>query len=123
MKIIEKANQETLRRMLAGEADHVGQRGDVAQLEAVQAGDGEPLPDRREHLGLLDGVHAQVGLQVETEVEQVTRVPGQALHDIENGAGHLVQRGTHIASSEVPDGGTKSPVGTCEETGFPAESR
>ena len=71
------------------EADDVGERGEVTQPEAVLAGDREPLPDRREHLGLLDRVHAQVGLQVKIEVEQVTRVPGQARHDIEDRGGGL----------------------------------
>ena len=66
-------------RAVADEADHVGQGGEVAQFEVLVAGDAELLPHRREDLGLLDSVDPQVGLHVQVQVEQVTRVAGETL--------------------------------------------
>ena len=68
----------------------MGQGGEVAQLEAVVAGDAEMLADRGEHLGLLDGVHTQVGLQVQIQVEQIGRIAGQLGDDAHHGVGHLI---------------------------------
>ena len=61
---------------LAHEGDHVVEGRVVAQLQAFVEGDLVGLADRREHLGLLDRVDPQVGLEVEVEVEQVGRVAG-----------------------------------------------
>ena len=59
-------------------ADDVVEGREVAQLEGVVAVDAELRPDRGEHLGLLDGVDAEVGFEVEVEVEQLGRVAGHA---------------------------------------------
>ena len=58
---------------VAHEADDVVQRRVVAQLQRVVALDPVGLADRREHLGLLDRVDPQVGLEIEIHVEQVRR--------------------------------------------------
>ena len=42
-------------------------------------------PDGGEHLGLLDGVDAEVGFEVEVEVEQFGRVAGQVGDDRHDG--------------------------------------
>ena len=66
--------------------------GEVAEPHVLIALDAEALPHRREHLGLLDRVDAQVGFQVEIEVEQITRVAGKPLDNIQNGLLHRVSR-------------------------------
>ena len=58
------------------EADDVGQRRVVAQLQRVVALDPVGLADRGEHLGLLDRVDPEVGLEVEVQVEHLGRVAG-----------------------------------------------
>ncbi|MEI2812172.1 MAG: hypothetical protein V9F00_18910 [Nocardioides sp.] len=50
------------------------------------------LADRGEDLGLLDGVDAEVGLEVEVGVEQVGRVTGELRDDVDDLLGHLVDR-------------------------------
>ena len=57
-------------------ADDLGQRVIVAQLEVVAARDVICLADGGKYLGLLDRVDAQVGLDVQLEVEHVGRVAG-----------------------------------------------
>ena len=66
----------------------------VAQLHVVAAGDVEGLADGQEGLGLLDGVNAQVGLHVEVKVEHVLRVAGLLGDDLEDFAGHGIERGS-----------------------------
>ena len=68
----------------------MGQGGEVAQLEAVVAGDPVVLADRGEDLGLLDRVHPEVGLQVEVDVEQVRRIAGELGDDADHDVGDLV---------------------------------
>ena len=75
---------------VADPADDVGEGRKVAQLEAVVAGDAVVLADRGEHLGLLDGVHTEVGLQVEIHVEQIGRIAGQLGDDAHHGVGHVI---------------------------------
>ena len=53
------------------QAGHVPDRREVLQLEALDAGDLERLPDLPEDLGLLHRVDAEVGLHVEVRVEDV----------------------------------------------------
>ena len=55
----------------ADEADDVVEGRVVAQLERVVALDPVGLADGGEHLGLLDGVDPQVGLEIEVHVEQI----------------------------------------------------
>ena len=58
------------------ELDDVRERREVAQLELVVARDVVGLPHRREGLGLLHGVDAEVGLEVEVELEHVGGIAG-----------------------------------------------
>ena len=62
--------------LLLDPADDVRQRREVAQLERVLARDVVGLAHGGEGLGLLHGVDAEVGLEVEVEVEHVRRVAG-----------------------------------------------
>src|SRR3989304_6136884 len=59
------ARGREVRAHLADELDHVAERRVVAQLEVVLARDAVFLPHAREDLRLLDGVDAEVGLEVE----------------------------------------------------------
>ena len=79
--------------LVADPADDVGQGGEVAQLQVLVAFDVEPVADGGEHLGLLDGVDAEVGLEVEVQVEQLGGVAGHLGHDGHDGVGDLVGRG------------------------------
>ena len=56
--------------------DDLGQGVIVAQLDVIAARDVIGLADGGKDLGLLDGVDAQVGLEVEVEVEHIGRVAG-----------------------------------------------
>ena len=76
--------------LVADPGDHVGERREVAQLEAVVAGHAVVLADRGEDLGLLDGVDAEVGLQVQVEVEQFGRIAGELGDNAQHGFGQLV---------------------------------
>ena len=78
---------------LVDEPDDVVEGRVVAQLQAVVAGDPVGLADRREHLGLLDGVDPEVGLEVEVQVEQVGRVAGLLGDDREDAGGDLLLAG------------------------------
>ncbi len=69
---------------LHGEADDVSQGGVVRELHVFLLGNAEGGPDFRERLGLLDGVDAQVGLEIEIEFEHLDRVTGLLGHDPEN---------------------------------------
>ena len=73
--------------------DDVVERRVVAQLQRVVARDPVGLADRGEHLGLLDRVDPEVGLEVEVQVEQVGRVAGLLGDDREDALGDLVLRG------------------------------
>ena len=78
------------RGAVVDEGDDVVEGGVVAQLERVVAFDVVGLADGGEHLGLLDGVDAEVGFEVEVEVEQVGRVAGLLGHEREHARGHAV---------------------------------
>ena len=75
---------------VADPADGMGQGGELAQVEAVVAGDAVVLADRGEDLGLFDGVHTQVGLQVKAHVKQVGGVSGELGDDADHDVGDLV---------------------------------
>ena len=68
--------------------------GKSRNLRAVVAGNAVVLADRGEHLGLLDGVHTEVGLQVKIHIEQIRRITGQLGHDAHHGVGHLITGGS-----------------------------
>ena len=63
--------------------------GVVAELDLVVAFDPEALADGGEHLGLLDGVDAEVGFEVEVEVQHVGRVAGLVGHQGEDLGLHI----------------------------------
>src|SRR5271165_1689598 len=71
----------------------MGEGGKVAQFEVVVAGDAVVLADGGEDFGLFDGVDAEVGLQVEVDVEQVGGVSGELGDDADHGVGDLVSSG------------------------------
>ncbi|OQC41260.1 MAG: hypothetical protein BWX64_01026 [Acidobacteria bacterium ADurb.Bin051] len=75
---------------LMHEADRVGERREVAELEVRVALDPVPLADGGEELGLLDGVDAEVGLHVEVEGEHLGWVAGLLRHERQDGGGDLV---------------------------------
>ena len=58
----------------------MGEGGVVAELELVVAFDAEAFADEGEDLGLFDGVDAEVGFEVEVEVEHVGGVAGLVGH-------------------------------------------
>ena len=77
---------------VADPGEDVGEGGEVAQFDRVVAGDAVMLADGGEDLGLFDGVHAEVGFQVEVDVEQVGWIPGLFGDDAHHGVGELVSR-------------------------------
>ena len=59
----------------------MSERRIVAQLEVVLAGNAKGLAHHRKHLGLLDRIDAQIGFQIEIELQHVARIPGLLRHD------------------------------------------
>ena len=78
---------------VADPADDVGEGGEVAQFEGVVAGHTVVAADGGEDFGLLDGVDAEVGFQVEVDVEQVGRIAGEFGDDADDGVGQVVAGG------------------------------
>ena len=78
-----------VRSAVEHELHHVVQGGEVAQLEVVLAGDVVGLAHGGEGLGLLDGVDAEVGLEVEVHLEHVGGIAGLLGDDLE----HLLRDG------------------------------
>ena len=72
------------------EADDVAQRREVAQAQALDARDRPLLADGGEGLGLLHGIDAEVGLEVQVHVEQVGRVAGLLGDDGDDALGDRV---------------------------------
>ncbi len=68
----------------------VGERRVVAEFEVVVAGDVVGLADAGEDFGLLDGVDAEVGFEVEFGVEQVGGVAGLLGDDLQHARGDRV---------------------------------
>ena len=64
--------------------------GVVAEFECVVAFDAPGLADGGEDLGLLDGVDAEVGFEVEVHVEHVFGVAGLLGDDREHAGGDVV---------------------------------
>ena len=73
-----------IRTEVVDELDHVLEGREVAELEALLALDAVGLADRGEGLGLLHGVDAEVGLEVEVHLEHVRGVAGLVGHDLED---------------------------------------
>ena len=95
-------------RAVAGEADDVAEGGEVAEPHVLIAGDAELLAHGGEHLGLLDGVDAQVGFEVEIEVEQFGRVAGHVRDDLHDLADHRIIGGPGGGRSGRCGGGLRS---------------
>jgi hypothetical protein len=79
---------------LAHEADHLFERVVVAQVEVVAARDVEGLAQGDEGFGLLDCIDAQVGLQVEVQLQHLLRVARLRGDD-----------GQHPGRDRIPGGG------------------
>ena len=73
-----------VRPLLVHEPDHVRQRRVVAQLAVLVARDVVDLADGGEHLRLLDGVDAEVGFEVEVQIQHVFRIAGLLRHQGQN---------------------------------------
>ena len=83
--------------LLVHEANDVRQRRIVAQLAVLVARDVVDLADGGEHLRLLDGVDAEIGFQIEVEVQHVFRIAGLLDHQRENALLHgLVRSGADV---------------------------
>ena len=74
-------------------ADNGRQRRVIAQAQVVLARDVEGAANGLEGLGLLDGVNAQVSLQVEIEVEHLDGIARLTRHDLENLVGDRIGDG------------------------------
>ena len=70
--------------MFPNEANHVFESWIVAQLQLVLARDVERLANACEHLGLLHRVDTEIGLEIEIEVEHVSRIAGLLAHEREH---------------------------------------
>ena len=70
--------------LLKNEPDDVRQRRIVAQLAVLIARNVVDLADGREHFGLLDRVDAEVGLEIEIQIQHVFRIAGLLYHQREN---------------------------------------
>ncbi len=81
-----------VRPVPAHEANHAAQGGIVAQADALRQRDVEVRADGREGLGLLDRIDAQVGLQVQVQLQHVLWIAGLLGDDTQNRRGHLVSR-------------------------------
>ncbi len=53
------------------ELDHAGERGVIAQFDGVVADDAIGLTDGGHDLGLFHGVDAEVGFEIEIQIEHV----------------------------------------------------
>ena len=98
---------------VADEADDVGEGGVVAELELVVAFDAEAFADEGEHLGLLDGVDAEVGFEVEVEVQHVGGVAGLVGHHRQHLGLHIQvrRRRRRLGSATAGSGSARPSVG------------
>ncbi len=79
-------------RFSIDEANHVRQRGIVAQLAVLVARNVVDLANGREHFRLLDGVDAEVGFEIEIEVEHVGGIAGLLHHQRQDALLHGIAR-------------------------------
>jgi len=88
----------------------VAERREVAELHAVLAGDGPLGADGGKGLGLLDGVDAEVGLEVEIQLQHLGGITGLLGDDPE----HLRDNGIVLRGGRGSDcgrGGSRSRDG------------
>ena len=90
--------------LAADPAGDVVQGGELAQLEGVVALEVPAGAHGGEDLGLLDGVDAEVGLEVEVGVEQVGGVAGHLGDDAGDGVEDDVAGGGRLAGAPVGAG-------------------
>ena len=109
--------------LVADPADDVGEGGEVAQFEVVVAGDAVVLADGGEDLGLFDGVHAEVGFQVEVDVEQLGGVSGELGDNAHHGVGHLVAGRGRRCRGRAPGPPRGAALGAGVGAGVPVLSR
>ncbi len=69
---------------IAHEPDDVIQRRVVPQLQRIITLNPIRLPDRREHLRLLDRIDPQIRLKIKLHIEQIRRIPRLLGHDLQH---------------------------------------
>ena len=90
----------------------MGEGGVVAELELVVAFDAEAFADEGEHLGLFDGVDAEVGFEVEVEVQHVGGVAGLVGHHRQHLGLHIqVRRAAAGSGSATGSGSDRGSLG------------
>ena len=89
----------------------MGEGGEVAQFEVGVAVDVEVVADGGEQFGLFDGVDAEVGFEVEVDVEHVGGVAGLLGDECEHGLARRRRR-----PSPVPATGAERAAG-CDAAG------
>ena len=82
----------------------MGEGGEVAEPEVLVALDAELRAYGGEDFGLLNGVDAQVGFQIEIEVEQFGRVAGHVRDDPDDLADHRDPRPAAAAAGAAGAG-------------------
>ena len=85
-----RGNAGQIGPLLVHEPDDVRQRGIVAQLPVLVARDVVDLADGGEHLRLLHGVNAEIGFEIEVQVQHVLRIAGLFDHQSKNAFFHRV---------------------------------
>src|SRR5579864_1593532 len=73
-----------VRPLLVHESNHMRQRGVIAELAILIARNAVDLANGREHFRLLYSVYAEIGLQVEVQIQHVLRVSGLFNHQRKN---------------------------------------
>ena len=87
--------------LLVHKPDHVRQGRVIAQFAVLVARDVVDLADGREHLRLLDGVHAKVCFQIEIHVQHVFRIAGLLHHQLEDAFLHRIAC-ANLARMQLP---------------------
>ena len=92
---------------LVHEPDYVSQRRIVAQLAVLIARDVVDLADGGEHFRLLDGVNAEIGFEIQIQVQHVSGIAGLLDCQVQNAFFHriasarLAQRSPQVRCSRV----------------------
>ena len=75
-----RSTASQVRPLFVHEPNHMRQGRIVAQLAVLVARNVVDLADGREHFCLLDGVHAEIGFQIEIDIQHVLRIAGLLDH-------------------------------------------
>ena len=81
-----------LRSALAHKPDDVIDRRVIAQLHRIITLDPILLPDRREHLSLLDRIDPQISLEIQIHIEQLRRITRLLGHNRQHPLLDLIER-------------------------------